>query len=122
MPYQINEKETYLHIDWNGVLTLDDLERIRSDIRGHMMGNHSLLGTLHTFDKVTDCAFQPIAAYDHALKLKATHIPKKSKSASVAPSKVSYGYAKLFQELNRNPNLEMQIFRTEKQALAWLGA
>lgn len=122
MPYHLSETERILRIDWFGVLSLEDLKCVRDDIRKHMMGNRKLACTLHVFSEVAEVSFQPIDAYEHSLKLRAAKIPVRTKSASVAVSENSQNYARLFQELNRNPNLEMKVFPSEQEALAWLNS
>ncbi len=122
MPFKITEKDTYLQIDWFGIITSEDLAGIGQDIPRFMRKNHSLVNVLHAFDKVVGCSYTPIEAYAHSLKNKAMRIPIRSKSASISTNEETYKYAKLFQELNRNPNLEMEIFASEKEALDWFGA
>lgn len=120
MAYTFIEKDEYFHIDWHGVITQPDLDGIRREIpeRAQRVGRPR--NVLHTFDKVTQCDLVPLSAYEHSLKCKSIPIPKRAKSASVAKTDDIYRYAKLFQELNRNPNLEMQIFADEAEAIAWL--
>ena len=48
--------------------------------------------------------------------------PNSFRSAFVAPSPMSYGFARMFQTLNTNPQIDLQIFRTLAEAESWLAA
>lgn len=122
MSYIISIKEKLIHIDWYAVLCEADLLALRREIPERAMHLGFSPNILHTFDRVTACTLQPISALDHSLKRKAMAIPVRTKCASVATNEAIFKYAKLFQELNRNPNLDMQIFSSEAEALEWLSA
>jgi|GEM_PF-450592 len=47
--------------------------------------------------------------------------PNFFRSAIVAPTPMLYGYARMFQTLNSNPKIEIQLFQDEAGALRWLG-
>ncbi len=42
------------------------------------------------------------------------------KSAIVAADAVQFGFARMFQTLNSNPDIQVEIFQNEETALAWL--
>ena len=52
-----------------------------------------------------------------------THAKLKNKvnSAVFAPSDYQFGMARLFQALNRNPQIEVRVFRDKDEALKWVG-
>ena len=122
MAYTITQKENYLHIDWHGVFSSEDLASIRQALPEWAEKLKYAPNVLHTFEKLSLGDFKPIEAFDHALLRKSTRLPNRAKSASVAKTEEVYKIASLFVELNRNPNIDMQIFRSKKEALAWLQA
>lgn len=42
------------------------------------------------------------------------------RSAIIAPSDMAFGVARMFQTLISNPSIDLEIFRTERDAIAWL--
>ena len=48
-------------------------------------------------------------------------LKNKVRSAVFAPSDYQFGMARMFQELNFNPNIELRIFRDKAEALEWVG-
>jgi len=120
MPYTIGYKDGYIHIDWYGEFSAQDLAQLRQDMPKHALKFIWTRRVLHTFDRVTSCTLKPMEALDHSVKRKRFAIPLKARAASVAKTEDVYKFAKLMQELNRNPNLAMEIFPDEQSAVAWL--
>jgi hypothetical protein len=48
-------------------------------------------------------------------------LKNKVRSAVFAPSDYQFGMARLFQELNFNPEIEVRVFRDKAEALEWVG-
>jgi len=48
-------------------------------------------------------------------------LKNKVRSAVFAPSDYQFAMARLFQELNLNPDIEVRVFRDKTQALEWVG-
>lgn len=44
------------------------------------------------------------------------------KSAIVAPQPIQYGFARMFQTLNDNPRINLQVFSDRASAMEWLVA
>ncbi len=109
-----------MHIRWSGVLTQADLGRIGQLMPQLVRELGFIPQLLHTYDAVTGCDFPPLAVYEHSEQRRHLHIPQATRAALVAKTPVVRDMARVFQLLNRNPNLEMEIFDTEAAARAWL--
>jgi hypothetical protein len=46
--------------------------------------------------------------------------PNPFRSAIVAPTDLAFGVARMYQTLISNPSIELEIFRSERDARAWL--
>jgi hypothetical protein len=55
-----------------------------------------------------------------AAKRRAAKLKNPVKSAIVAADAVQFGFARMFQTLNSNPDIRVEIFQNEETALAWL--
>lgn len=120
MPYVLTKKESYVHLDWSGTITTQDLKSIGKDLTGVMAEWGYAPHVLHTFDQVEAMDFGPWGMFMHSLLREDTILPNKSKSAHVAKSEKAQSVCKMFRELNRNPDIEMQLFDNEAAAIAWL--
>jgi hypothetical protein len=105
-------------------VTRDDLQRLNGLmpelVRSIAMQCGDVPQVLHDFDAVEACDFPPIGAYEHSVQRKRILIPHPMKSATIAKTSEVRAMARVVQALNRNPNLEMEIFDTEAAALGWL--
>ena len=120
MPYVLTKKESYVHLDWFGTITTNDLKSIGKDLTKVMAERGFAPHVLHTFDQIDGMDFGPWAMFMHSLLREDTLLPNKSKSAQVAKSEKARSVCKMFRDLNRNPDIEMQLFGDEPSAIAWL--
>ncbi len=120
MPFTHAIEDRVVHIRWSGVLTQGDLEGIGKLMPQLVRQLGFVPQVLHTYDAVTGCDFPPLAVYEHSEQRRQLHIPQPSRAASVAKTAVVRDMARVFQLLNRNPNLELEVFATEEAARAWL--
>ena len=120
MPFSIKVLDDHVHIDWYGVLSNEDLHYIGSKLPEIAKKLGHAPDVLHTFDKVTEATMKPWDAFQHSLRREDTRLANKARSAAVAKTEKVRAMALLFQQLNRNPHIEMEIFPSEAEALAWL--
>ncbi len=120
MPYTITPTEGFVHIAWHGVITVQDLIQIAPDLAqmGQRLGR--VPSVLHTFDGVEEIDMEPLNAYRQSLRRNDMRLPNRTKVASVASSPTVFAYARIMEELNRNPKIEMRVFDEREPAVAWL--
>lgn len=124
MPFTYSADGRLLRFAWSGVVTRDDLQRL-NELMPELVPSIAMQcgdvpQVLHDFDAVEACDFPPISAYEHSVQRKRILIPQPIRSATIAKTSEVRAMARVVQALNRNPNLEMEIFDTEAAALAWL--
>ena len=120
MPYSYIIEGRTVRVDWQGLVTKDDLVAFGADMPriGQQLGFAP--DVLHTFEAVTGSNFQPIAAYLYSLLQKRVEIPNPIRAAIVAMTAEGEALAKVFTALNRTRNLEMKVFANETAARRWL--
>jgi hypothetical protein len=69
-------------------------------------------------DLVGELSFVELHAF--AAKRGQARLKNPVKSAVVAEGAAQYGFARMFQTLNNNPDIRVEIFQAEAPALAWL--
>lgn len=122
MPFTHTVTDAYVHIQWHGELNKEDFGQIGALLPRIAATLRRAPHVLHTFDAVTGAKLQPLDAFHHSLRLQDAPITTKARSAAVAKTPEIRAMAKLLCELNRHPNLTMEIFSSDKKAIAWLGA
>ncbi len=122
MPFTYTLEDGLVHFRWSGVLTLADLQSISEVMPAVARQLGRAPQVLHNFDAVTSCDFPPIAAYEHSQQRRGIPIPNPVKSATIATTSEIRAMARVFQAVNHNPNLRMEIFGSEAAARAWLKA
>ena len=124
MPFTYTITGRLLRFVWSGVLTREELRRMSELMpelsRTITMKEGDVPQLLHDFTALEGCDFPPITAYEHSVQRKRILIPHPTRSATIARSSEVRAMARVVQALNRNPNLEMEIFDSEEAAMAWL--
>lgn len=62
------------------------------------------------------------AIIDYSVMRRKAPLKNKVKAAIVAPHPLQYGFARMFQTLNDNPDINMEIFTNKNSGLAWISA
>lgn len=62
------------------------------------------------------------AITNYAAARRTAPLKNKVKAAIVAPHPLQYGFARMFQTLNDNPDINMEIFTDTDSGLAWISA
>lgn len=62
------------------------------------------------------------AIIDYSVMRRKAPLRNKVKAAIVAPHPLQYGFARMFQTLNANPDIDMEIFTDQNSGLAWISA
>jgi hypothetical protein len=62
------------------------------------------------------------AIMNYATVRRTTPLKNKVKAVIVAPQPLQYEFARMFQTLNGNPDIDMEIFTDKESGLAWISA
>ena len=120
MPFRTEIKPEFVLIEWYGVLSNQDLMALGMELPRIGMELQKVPNVLHTFEKVEDSKLQFEAMHAHGRALARIKLPNRSRTASVCTSPLAFGMARMMQSLNHNPDLQMEVFNTMEEALAWL--
>ena len=120
MNYSISVKDTIITIACAGSLTGQDLSASALLSGDPAMRRNNLTGVLVDMSEVTDIEIDISTMEDFATGLLQVVLPHEIKVALVAGTPMQYSYAESFRILSDHPQLEIQVFRKEKDALGWL--
>jgi hypothetical protein len=120
MPYRLTISDQRVQVDFSGVFSREDLLALARDTAELEATPHGALNRLADLSGVTSASISYVDM--HSLVQSRKESPPRSpvRTAIVAPSDVTYGFARMFQTLNDQPNLTIEIFRTLEDAETWL--
>jgi hypothetical protein len=120
MPITTQFNGEFIATQMTGVVTLEELlahagelEAIESSlpVAPHRIANL-------TAGTVGDFSYVEMDAY--VAKRRVVRLKNRVKSAIVVGDAVQFGFSRMFQTLNNNPDIRVEIFQSEEPALAWL--
>ncbi len=121
MPIKFEVRARHLHAHWSGTITASDLTSMFKELPAVAAACKFVPHVLHTMDPKTELQLGTMDACEYSLRRARTPIPTRVKAAFVANTPVAVAIASSFRGLNGNPNLTMETFPSEAEALIWLG-
>jgi hypothetical protein len=122
MPYQIIEEPRFVRLVFTGDIIALDLVALDADMAALARNRPVVLHTLADFSEVVDFAITYADMLTYIERRRTQRFPNSIKSAVVVSRPVQVGFARMYQTLNTNPQVEIQIFATLAEAEAWLTA
>jgi hypothetical protein len=120
MPYRLALEEPFVRVWFSGTLSGANLRDVADELRVHERELGRVPDRLVDMSEMvaTDTAFNLaiLAARVRAVE----RFPNSFRSALVAPSVAVAGFARIFRILNRNPQIDVQVFETADAAEQWL--
>lgn len=122
MPYRIALDESYVRVWFSGVVTGADLREVADELRAH----ERELGVMP--DRLVDMSDMVATGTTFNLAILAARVrgvqrfPNGFRSALVAPRVEVAGFARIFRVLNRNTQIEVEVFDQLEAAEAWLNS
>lgn len=122
MPYRVALDEPFVRVWFSGILTGANLREVADELRSH----ERELGMVP--DRLVDMSDMVATDAVFNLAILAARVrgvqrfPNAFRSALVAPKVEVAGFARIFRILNRNPQIEVQVFDTVEAAELWLGS
>jgi stage II sporulation SpoAA-like protein len=117
---EIAIEQDLIHVTLSGVLTGEDLAQIASAADEIERDRDPVPNRLTDMTGVTEVQVGYPEVRSLAEHRRVIAFPNDFKSAIVVHTPVQRGMARMFQTLNDNPRITIQIFDDEAAALAWL--
>lgn len=120
MPYRVSLSEPFIRVWFTGVLSGADLRNVANEVHQH----ERELGMVP--DRLVDMSGMEATSGTFNLAILAARVravqrfPNSFRSALVAPRVEVAGFARIFRILNRNPQIEVQVFGNRDAAETWL--
>lgn len=120
MPYRVALDEPYIRVWFSGTLSGANLRDVADELRAHERELGLVPDRLVDMSQMvaTDTAFNLaiLAARVRGVQ----RFPNTFRSALVAPRVEVAGFARIFRALNRNPQIDVQVFQDVDAAERWL--
>jgi hypothetical protein len=111
-----------LRIVFHGAVTSQDLQALADAVLA-IEGSCAITPyRLNDFSAMTEPYLTYAAVRAFVERRKPQPLANVVKSAMVAPRPILLGFARMFQILNKHPQIEIEIFSTVESAEAWLSA
>lgn len=120
MPYSVTTELSFLRIILHGVVTSQELQALADDVLAIEVSCPVTPHRLNDLSGMTDPYLTYSAVSAFVERRKAQPLANVVKSAMVAPRPVLLGFARMFQTLNKHPDIRIEIFSTIEAAEAWL--
>lgn len=120
MAYDIQFLDGLVRTTLYGQLTAHDLmeiAKVAAEIETRMEVSPDRLTNM---SRVTGVSLDFAAMEAFAAKRRDAPLKNRVKSAIIAPQALQFGFARMYQTLNENPNIELAVFRDEASAVLWL--
>ncbi len=121
MPYTIRVEGNVITFRPHGTVTSEDLRRSLMDVEAIEAAYE------RTPDRITDLSACDTALWSFdvieelAARRRAAQLKNTVRSAIYAPTDLQFGFSRMFQILNDNPRIQVEVFRDLAEAEAWLG-
>ncbi len=121
MPYRVELDEPFVRVCFTGTLTPSDLLGVGLALARHQhdLGREPDRLVDLSGVEATGVAFKLVMAAARYRRIE--HFPNAFRSALFAPTETSHGFARIFQTINKNPQIEIRVFASMNEAEAWLG-
>jgi hypothetical protein len=119
MPYEIRDEDPFLLVRLFGVLSHADLLAAAREVQrleDEWPAPKNRICDMTSLQEI-DVGFQSVLEVAEARIQRQLAAPVKS--AFIARSTLHFGFARMFQTLNTNPQIEVRIFATMDEALQW---
>lgn len=120
MPYERVIDAAFVHYRWRGEFTKSDLLAIGRELPELAQRLGYAPNVLHTFPKGLAGKIEPWTVFEHSIRRRNTVLQNPAKVAWVAREPQLLAVGRMLQELNRNPNIAIEIFAGEAAARRWL--
>ncbi len=120
MPYRIEIVEGFLKIRFWGRISVEELQAYLAELSEVESKMNPVLNRLTDVSETTEIDLH-FEVMDQLANLRiAVTFKNHFKSAFVAPTPLQFGLCRMFQSLNHNPNIHIQIFRNLESAIEWI--
>jgi hypothetical protein len=120
LPFAIDVQPGLIHMTLSGVLTDEDLRGIASAADEIEGASNPIAPRITDMTGVIDLKIDYASVQAFATRRRVIRFPNAFKSAIVVGGPAHLGIARMFQTLNDNPQITVEIFTERATALAWV--
>jgi hypothetical protein len=120
MPFELTEKSGYFVVRCYGIVSPDDLAAMVHRAIEVEAAHPDGIDRIADFSDVEVFNIQYATVSDFAKARRQQTFPRTVKSALVADRPVAMGFARMYQTILNHPQIELCIFPTMEEAVAWV--
>ncbi|MDE3056545.1 MAG: hypothetical protein KGJ59_01125 [Bacteroidota bacterium] len=120
MPYTLETSKSLWRVIFSGTVIRDDLRSLVVKAEG--LEKASAIGVNRLIDlrgaQAINIEFSDVS--DFVARRRSFKLPNNVKSAFLTSDPVQFGFARMFQTILDHPQITVEVFENEKEALDWL--
>jgi hypothetical protein len=120
MPIVIRRNGGLLEVTFSGKIATTDLLNGAQEMAEIEAQEPVTPPRLNDLSDVTALEVDFWSIQQFAAMRKDSQLKNPTRSAIVAPNVLQFGFARMYQTVQANPQLEVQVFRSRADAIAWL--
>jgi len=118
MPYSIEKNLGFIKVTYWGILSKEDV----MEVIKYSLGEETLylLDRLEDMRKLKSVQTGYTELLEVTNHLRTVQLPQTVKTALLTSNELQYGVARMFQTILDHPQMKLEIFTDEKEAMNWL--
>ncbi|MDB6024797.1 MAG: hypothetical protein JWM68_1020 [Verrucomicrobiales bacterium] len=120
MPYEIDIAGPIWRVTYTGTLTSNELVKLFEESYRLEHDLQVVPSRICDLSRVQDIHLNFQDMLGVANRRREARFPNAFKSALIAANPVQFGFARMFQTLNDNPQISIKIFSTVEEGVAWI--
>ena len=118
MPFSIEKSPDLIRVTYSGTLTEEDIQEvIKYSIGGTVIDFSDRLEDMRNLHSVST-GFAELM--EVAANLRTVQLPHVVKTALLTNNSLQFGVARMFQTILDHPQMKLEIFTSEQEAMKWL--
>jgi len=122
MPYTVVVDDELIRVAFSGTATGTDLRAMATEVQAIERARPTIPNRLIDLTDMVATGMLFRLTLNLARGRRVEQFPNSFKSAILAPTADTARFARMFQQLNTNPQIDVQVFATLERAEAWLRA
>jgi hypothetical protein len=120
VPIVIRRNGSLLEVIFSGKITTTDLLQGAREMAEIEAREPVTPARLNDLSEVTEFEVNFASVQQFADAREKSPLKNATRSAIIAPGTLQFGFARMYQTIQANPQLDVQVFRSRGDALAWL--
>jgi hypothetical protein len=122
MPYSIHSDMQLIRVKYGGTLDNNDIQGVLKESLKNDLQELTLVNRIEDMRELQGIKIGFRELMDFSKNLGTIQLPKTIKTAILTGNPLQYGIARMFQTILEHPQMVIQVFSDEKEAMNWVSS